>query len=239
MRIHHLRCGTDCPMGGALFDGCSKGLLGTVVCAAQLIETEAGLVLVDTGYGTRDVADPGRLPAFFRTALNIRFRREETALHQIEALGFKAADVRHIVLTHLDFDHAGGIEDFPNARLHVTAREKDLAERHHRGFIDSRRYQPVQFKHVGDWRTYVGSEGEGWFGFEAVRDLDGLPPEIVLVPLPGHTLGHAGVAIQTPAGWLLNAGDAYFFRGEMDVDRPHCTPGLAGYQRMMGTIARV
>jgi hypothetical protein len=29
MRIHHLNCGTDCPVGGALFDGRSKGVLGT------------------------------------------------------------------------------------------------------------------------------------------------------------------------------------------------------------------
>jgi hypothetical protein len=40
------------------------------------------------------------------------------------------------------------------------------------------------------------------------------------------------VAIETPQGWLLNAGDAYFHRHEMDR-HPHCTPGLAAYQRMM------
>ena len=39
-----------------------------------------------------------------------------------------------------------------------------------------------------------------------------------MVPLPGHTLGHAGVAIDTPDGWLLNAGDAYFYRHEMDPE---------------------
>src|SRR3546814_2886084 len=58
--------------------------------------------------------------------------------------------------------------------------------------------------------------GERWFGFEAVRDLDGLPPEILLVPLPGHTWGHSGVAVQEDGGgWLLHAGDAYFYRGEV------------------------
>ena len=235
MRIHHLNCGTDCPVGGAAFDGFSKGPFAKIVCAAQLIETNAGLVLVDTGFGTQDVEKPGRVPAFFRASLNIQLRREETALHQVQALGFKASDVRHIVLTHLDFDHAGGIEDFPEARVHVTAVEKDLAERHRRGFINSRRYQPVQFDEVRDWRTY-DARGDAWFGFEAVRDLDGLPPEILMVPLPGHTMGHAGVAIDTGSGWLLNAGDAYFFRGEMDVRQPHCTPGLAGYQRMMELV---
>ena len=63
MKIHHLNCGTCCPPGGRLFDGVSSGLLGRVVCAAQLIETSDGLVLVDTGYGVQDVRRPHpRLP---------------------------------------------------------------------------------------------------------------------------------------------------------------------------------
>jgi hypothetical protein len=39
--------------------------------------------------------------------------------------------------------------------------------------------------------------------------------------------------VRTDAGWLFNAGDAYFYRGEMDLDRPHCAPGLRLYQTMM------
>ena len=203
------------------------------LCAAQSMETSDGLVLVDTGYGVQDVAQPHpRLSRFFHSLLNIRFRMEETALHQVRALGFSASDVRHIVLTHLDFGHAGGIEDFPDARIHVMRREKDAAERERRGFIARRRYHPAQFDEVRDWRTYSAG-GDRWFGFEAVRALDGLPPEILLVPLPGHTSGHAGVAIDTGRGWLLNAGDAHFFREEMDVDRPRCSPGFAAYQTMM------
>jgi len=233
MRIHHLNCGTDCPFGGALFDGFSKGPFGRITCAAQLVETDDGLVLIDTGYGTEDVAHPHpRLSVTFHALLNIRFRREETALHQIERLGFSARDVRHIVLTHLDFDHAGGIEDFPEARVHVMEKEKDAVERRRRGFVTTRRYRPVQFDRVRDWRTYAGG-GEPWFGFDSVRALDGLPPEILLVPLPGHTWGHAGVAIRTGEGWLLNAGDAYFFRGEMEGERRRCTPGLRAYQTLM------
>ena len=233
MRIHHLSCGTDCPIGGRLFDGVSPGLLGRVVCAAQLIEMRDGLVLVDTGYGVQDVEHPHpRTSRLFHALLNIRFRTQDTALFQLQALGFAAKDVRHIVLTHLDFDHAGGIEDFPHARVHVLAREREAAERQRRGFITRRRYRPAQFDMVRDWRTYAAG-GESWFGFEAVRALEGLPPEILMVPLPGHTWGHAGVAVDTGDGWILNAGDAYFYRGEMDLERPHCSPGLAAYQALM------
>jgi glyoxylase-like metal-dependent hydrolase (beta-lactamase superfamily II) len=233
VRIHYLNCGTDCPVGGRLFDGFSKGPLAKLSCAAQLIETADALVLIDTGYGTQDVRRPHpRLSKTMHALLNIKFRMEETAIHQVRALGFSPDDVRHIVITHLDFDHAGGIEDFPNARVHVMEVERDSAERQRRGFISRRRYRPLQWDDVRDWRTY-GNGGERWFGFEAVRDLDGLPPEILMVPLPGHTWGHAGVAIQQRDRWVLNAGDAYFFREEMNIRRPRCTPGLRAYQRMM------
>lgn len=119
MRVHHLNCGTDCPVGGTLFDGRSTGPLAHLVCHCLLIETDRhGLVLVDTGFGLKDVHHPHRwpeprIPLFFRSLLNIRLREAGTAARQVEALGFARSDVRHIVLTHLDFDHAGGLEDFP------------------------------------------------------------------------------------------------------------------------------
>lgn len=239
MRIHHLNCGTDCPVGGALFDGCSTGVTGRLVCHCLLIETDAhGLVLVDTGYGLRDVAHPHaaprpRITRFMRTLLNIRLREAETAIRQVEAMGFRAADVRHIVLTHLDFDHAGGLEDFSQATIHVMAREYDDAVAPQRGFVARNRYRTAQLDEVAAWRRY-GRQGEPWFGFDTVRGLDGLPPEILLVPLPGHTWGHAGVAVaRDGGGWLLHAGDAYFYRGEMREATRRCTPGLRGYQRMM------
>lgn len=233
MRVHYLRCGTDCPLGGAFFDGFSKGLFGLIPCAAQLVETDEGLVLIDTGYGVQDVRQPHpRLSKFFRALLNIQFRMEETALHQVQALGFSARDVRHIVLTHLDFDHAGGLEDFPEARVHVMEREREAAEKKRQGFIARRRYRPAQWDEVRDWRTYADG-GESWFGFDGVRQLEGLPPEILMVPMPGHTWGHAGIAVRTGGGWVLNAGDAYFYRRELDADRRRCTPGLRLYQTMM------
>ncbi|SFR97043.1 MBL fold metallo-hydrolase [Sphingomonas jatrophae] len=238
MRIHHLNCGTDCPFGGALFDGRSLSPTGRLVCHCLLIETDAhGLVLVDTGYGLRDVDHPHRPPhpritRFMRTLLNIKLREEETAVRQIEALGFAASDVRHIVLTHLDFDHAGGLEDFPQARVHLLDAEWTSATRTTGSFVHRNRYRPAQFNDVSSWRRY-GAQGERWFGFDAVRDLEGLPPEILLVPLPGHTWGHAGVAIRRREDWLLHAGDAYFYRGEMRGAKRHCTPGLRGYQTMM------
>jgi glyoxylase-like metal-dependent hydrolase (beta-lactamase superfamily II) len=232
MRIHHLSCGTMCPLGGRLWDGFSPRLgPATLVCHCLLIETEAGLVLVDTGFGLADVNNPRRLSAFFRFANRIRLREEDTARRQIEARGFAARDVRHIIMTHLDFDHAGGIEDFPGATVHVLDAEL-AAARKRDGALNRRRYQPMQWDGPVAWQPYA-PDGERWFGFRCVRDLVGLPPDILIVPLAGHTLGHCGIAVRTSEGWLLHAGDAYFFRGEMDLDEYHCTPMLRFYQRMM------
>ena len=236
MRVHHLNCGSFCPAGGRLFDGHSHGPLGHLVCHCLLIESSSGLILVDTGLGLRDVAEPQRrLSRFFIALNNIQLREEDTAAAQVRRLGFSPDDVRHIVLTHLDFDHAGGIEDFPNATLHVTAREKEVADAQQGGtFVSRKRYRPQQWDEAKDWQLYPMGGGERWFGFDAVRDLAGLPPEILLVPLAGHTWGHAGVAIRQDGGeWLLHAGDAYFYRGEVGSEVPERTPGLSGYQKLM------
>ncbi|NJR78441.1 MBL fold metallo-hydrolase [Sphingomonas corticis] len=236
MRIHHLNCGTCCPAGGRLFDGTSDAPLAHLVCHCLLVETNQGLVLVDTGYGTREVDHPRpRLSPFFLGLNNPQLRAAETAVAQVRRLGFDPADVRHIVITHLDFDHAGGLEDFPHATVHLTAREKEVADAGRGGaFVGTRRYRPCQWDEVENWRLYPFGGGERWFGFDAVRDLEGLPPEILLVPLAGHTWGHAGVAIKAAdGGWLLHAGDAYFYRGEVGGEDYSCPPGLRGYQRLM------
>jgi glyoxylase-like metal-dependent hydrolase (beta-lactamase superfamily II) len=126
-------------------------------------------------------------------------------------------------------DHAGGIEDFPDATVHLVGAELDAA-RSQNGWLDRQRYRPRQWDRNVNWQCYT-PEGERWFGFSCVRELVGMPPEILMVPLAGHTLGHCGVAVRGPEGWLLHAGDAYFIRDEMALDgypAPRCCVPLNG-----------
>jgi glyoxylase-like metal-dependent hydrolase (beta-lactamase superfamily II) len=191
------------------------------------------LVLIDTGYGLRDVANPrSRLSQFFLTMVRPELREEMTAIRQIEQLGFRAHDVGHIVLSHLDFDHAGGLDDFPNATVHMLAEEFSSAMAQ-RTLLDRMRYRPQQWHTRGMWRTYPIQQGEDWCGFSYARELPGIGPEILMVPLIGHTLGHAGVVIRRDIDYLFYAADAYFYHAEMNVDTPRCTPGLRMYQTMM------
>ena len=216
-------------------DGRSRSVLerGQLCCHCLLVEGEDGLALVDTGFGLRDVAAPAsRLSGLFLRLLAPDFREEMTAARQIERMGFRAADVRHIVLTHLDFDHAGGLDDFPEAAVHMMQSERDAAVMQ-KTWLDRQRFRPQQWSGRDRWRVYSVRDGEPWYGFECVRQLRGLPPEIVMVPLLGHTLGHAGVAVRTADRWPLMAGDAYFHHREMDAHAPYCTPGLRLYQTLM------
>src|SRR5688572_18472064 len=220
-----------CPYGGRLVSG-DPNAKARLICHCLLIESEAGLILVDTGFGTGDVLHPEKLSFELRQLARPLFSIEETARRQIEKLGFRVEDVRHILPTHLDVDHASGLPDFPQATVHVFRREQEAALSP-KSWIEKKRYYRHHFAHGPRWRVYEEG-GEPWFGFASVRELEGLPPEILLVPLPGHTRGHCAVAIDTGDRWLLHAGDSYFYRGEKDRPRK-CPPALDGFQRIVAT----
>ena len=104
-----------------------------------------------------------------------------------------------------------------------------------RSFEERLRYVTAHWAHDPEWAAHAAG-GDRWMGFESVQALEGDGgPEVLLVPLAGHTRGHSGVAVRTDAGWLLHCGDAYFYRGEMDVEEPHCTPGLRIFQQLVVT----
>ncbi len=172
-----------------------------------LIETKQGLVLVDTGLGQGDYLHKSSILRVFQVVTIVPLNPEEAAVLRIRRLGYKPEDVRHIVLTHMHFDHAGGLPDFPHATVHVHRREHDA-------FTGSggrmRRWTDLAYvrRHIahGPQFSLYEEDGETWYDFPAVR----LPfePEMWLVPLHGHSYGHCGVAVQTDEGWLFHVGDA-------------------------------
>ena len=202
MKVHHLNCGT------------MRELAAPIVSHVLLTETSNGLVLVDSGYGLDDIADPARRLGPLRHLLRPALNPAETAARQIERLGFRGDDVRHIILTHLDLDHAGGLSDFPQAQVHVTAAEATGAMRS-RSLRERMRYRPAQWEHHPKIIEHTPA-GDKWRGFAAAEQLDKVAPGIVLLPLPGHTRGHAAVAVDTGDRWLLHAGDAFYHHGTLD-----------------------
>ncbi|RDI31136.1 MBL fold metallo-hydrolase [Lentzea flaviverrucosa] len=205
MKVHHLNCATFRP----------PLVAGGLVAHCLLIETDQGLVLVDTGFGTNEVINPkATIDGLSRKLLKPVLDITETAISHVEKRGYTADDVRHVLLTHLDLDHAGGLRDFPKATVHVLDTELEAAT-NARSTKERARYPKAQRDGV-KFETHK-AEGEDWFGFQAVKNIAGLPEEVLMVPLIGHTRGHTGIAVKSDDGWLLHAGDAYFYRGEVET----------------------
>jgi len=99
MKVHHLNCGTmNMPTA-------------PMVCHVLLVETDNGLVLIDSGYGSHDCLRPAKRVGPTRHLIRPVFDHRETAGHHVERLGFRPNDVRHIIITHFDADHIGAALD--------------------------------------------------------------------------------------------------------------------------------
>jgi glyoxylase-like metal-dependent hydrolase (beta-lactamase superfamily II) len=203
-RIHHLNCGyLHVPPGPR------------VGCHCLLLEDHGELALVDTGIGLADVRQPlDRLGQSLIDMAGFQFVEEHTALRQIERLGFHPSQVTQVAITHCDPDHVGGLADFPQATIHVSAEEIASLAR------GSWRYLPIQFAHEPRWQLH-GPAAHNWFGLEARPLPLRFDSQVLLIPLFGHTHGHCGVAVQQGSRWELHVGDAYYLRVELETgDHP-------------------
>lgn len=184
-------------------------------CHCLIVRSGGGVLLVDTGIGLHDIANPvERIGQEAIDAAGFQFLPAVTAVRQLEALGIRPTDVTDIVLTHCDHDHVGGLADFPDAKVHLSAEEKRSLD------SGNPRYSQAQFAHGPNWVTYQDNDSET-LGLPSRQIHSALDADIRLVPLFGHTHGHCGVAIGVDGAWTLHTGDAYYLRDELtNPDHP-------------------
>ncbi|RUL87095.1 MBL fold metallo-hydrolase [Tautonia sociabilis] len=209
LTVYHLNCGVlHAPPNPA------------ASCHCLLLEEGGVLSLVDSGIGLLDVARPlDRLGRELIDLAGFQFDERLTAARQVERLGFRPDDVADIVLSHADPDHTGGLADFPRATVHLSEEE------HSRLGAGHPRYVSSHFEHGPVWKTH-GPSSRSWFGLEARPVALQSGSEVLLVPLPGHTIGHCGVAVGREGRWTLHVGDAYYLRIELSTDE-HPVSALA------------
>ena len=101
-----------------------------------LIEHRDGLVLFDTGLDPAIESDPQYVTSgigrfLLRRIFRLHIKPDDKLGKKLEALGYAAASVRKAIISHLHFDHIGGIADIPQAELLVSEREwAQLSEPH-------------------------------------------------------------------------------------------------------------
>lgn len=156
--------------------------------------------VVDTGFSHRSAERRGR------TFLC-------SPVQALERLGIQSPEVRDVVITHLHYDHAGGFDDFPNARFHLQDAEMSFA---------SGRFMASEFFSKGyDVDDVTDAVRLAYGGRIVFHDGDAeLAPGLSVHLIGGHTQGMQCVRVRTAVGWVVLASDASHFYENMGRQRP-------------------
>ncbi len=174
---------------------------------AWAVEHPEGLIVVDAGETAR-AAMPGYFPRwnpYFSRALKLDVGPRDEIGPGLERLGLSPRDVRRVVLTHLHTDHAGGLGHLAFGEHVVTRAELAFASGARgrlRGYVNE--HWPAWFHPAG-----VEIDGPAFGPFAHSLPLTAAG-DVVLLPTPGHTPGHASVAVRLQDRVVLLAGDTSY-----------------------------
>ena len=208
---------------------------------AYAFEHRDGLVLFDTGADPALVSDPGYVSSpigrfILKKVFRFHIGPEDALDKRLEAIGLAATDVSKVVVSHLHFDHIGGIAHVPNAELLVSEDdwrrldepnpERDWFLREHIE-LPGANWQPIAFKPTSDPLLAP---------FGACYDCMG-DGSMMLLPTPGHTPGSMSLLVRSSGlPPLLFVGDLTYELEPLQNDQ---VPGIGDPEQLKASFANV
>jgi N-acyl homoserine lactone hydrolase len=195
----------------ALGIGVSKSdFVETPLVSFMVEHPSAGVILIDTGLHPSVAVDPKQNLGPIMGRVSSGVRMEKPVPERLREMGIEHGDVRLVVMTHLHFDHASGIAEFPEATFAVSRPEWEAATGD-RPWAHG--YVTRQFDHAFDYRLldFEAPEVDSYATFGRSIDLLG-DGSIRVVFTPGHTLGHMAVVLRLRDSEAIVAGDAIYTR---------------------------
>lgn len=198
-----------CVCGQFHSPGAGMGMNGdrvTVPIPFYVLEHPDGVALFDCGLPAAMIdRSESYLKALQTQELDVSLTPEETLTSHLERLDIDPAKVRWVVVSHLHFDHAGGLRELPNATVVVQRREWEAG------------FEPELSNHYGLRKRYFD------LGHEVVlvdgeHDLFG-DGSAVTVPSYGHTPGHQSLRVRSDRGDHILVGDACYHCGVVESRR--------------------
>ena len=153
-----------------------------------VVRNDSRTIVVDTGFGHAEAARRDR-------------RILRTPKEALASVGIDAAGVEDVVITHLHYDHAGTLSDFPAARFHLQESEMQFATG--KWMLDDGERYAYSAEHVAEMVYHL-------FAKRVVFHADDgeVAPGVSVHRMAGHTMGLQGVRVSTGRGALLLASDA-------------------------------
>lgn len=203
--VSFLRCGTIRAPEAVLIRGGSLLKMRTNALGAVLIQHPRGTFLYDTGLSTAVYRYLPDMSFLFRHTL-AAFEFEQSLQSHLQGRGLRPRDIDFALLSHLHWDHVGGVPDLPGVKLLVN--QVDYAAWQARNGLFNTTFELTQNLLEENPIEQFTCEGPYYEGFRSSYDLFG-DGSIVLVPLPGHTPGNTGMFINRSNGSrLFLLGDA-------------------------------
>lgn len=195
--------------------------------SALAIHSERGPILIDAPFGHEGPVNAGDMLGTVLRSTGLTFRSEWAVVPRLEQLGFRPSEVEHVLMTHLHWDHTGGMKSIGHARFHMSLVEWEHANGL-QGFDATRSgFAPGDFRALDNRvRTFTCERGARDLMDQAV-DLFG-DGSVLAIALPGHTPGGVGYLFDLAGRKVFHVGDAAFTVGQIvDGDDIGIFPRLA------------